>query len=194
MNNVSIKAFQLAFLLFLTTAVIAVVKKGGMAEGESMLHDTHISISEKIRKEVISMLNLSLASTADLYNQFKQAHWTVRGPSFISLHKFFDETAQSILEHVDTIAERIMSLGGTALGTTQSIGKHTQLSAYPTDISSATDHIKHLAHNVAMLGESSRNNIKRAEELGDIATSDIYIDLTRFLDKYLWFLEAHVTK
>ena len=161
---------------------------------KSPLHDTRISIPEKARIELIHALNLSLASTADLYNQLKQAHWTVKGPYFIAVHQLFDTIAAGILEHTDVIAERVESLGGTALGTTQSIGQNTQLRVYPTDIVSEKDHINHLTHNVAILGELSRNNIKQAEELGDTATGDIYIDLARFLDKYLWFLEAHVQK
>ena len=161
---------------------------------KNILHNTRMSLPEKDRVELIAILNKSLASTTDLYGQLKQAHWNVKGMEFISLHKLFDEIAEQVEEQVDTIAERITSLGGTALGTIQQAAANTGLRLYPVDIFAAKDHIEHLAHNVAILGELSRNNIKRSETLGDMATNDLYIDLVRMLDKNLWFIEAHLQK
>lgn len=158
------------------------------------LHNTRISLPEKVRIEIIAILNKSLASSADLYAQLKHAHWNVKGLEFISLHKLFDEIAEQVEEQVDIIAERITALGGTALGTIQEANKNTALRVYPTDIFSAKDHIEHLAHNFAIFGELSRNNIDQAEELGDMGTNDLYIELVRMLDKNLWFIEAHLQK
>ena len=156
-----------------------------------MMHITKNSIPEKTRVELIKMLNKSLASTSDLYTQLKQAHWNIKGHHFISLHKLFDDIAEQVEEQVDIIAERITSLGGTALGTLQDAIKNTQLRQYPNNIFAAKDHLEHLTHNFAILGELSRTNITLAEELDDYGTSDLYIDLVRMLDKNLWFLEAY---
>ena len=161
---------------------------------KKLLHTTRISIPEKERVEIIALLNKSLASTTDLYIQLKQAHWNIKGMEFIGVHELLDEIAEEVEDQVDIIAERITTLGGTALGTLQQAAKHTQLPVYPIDIFTIKDHITHLAHHMAMLGEFSRDNIKRTEKIGDTATSDIYIDLTRLLDKRLWFLEAHLQK
>ena len=54
--------------------------------------------------------------------------------------------------------------------------------------------IDHLAHNFAIAGEIARKNVGEAERHGDVATGDVYISLARFLDKNLWFLEAHLQK
>lgn len=158
------------------------------------MHQTKVTIPEKDRIELIEMLNTSLASTADLYAQLKQAHWNVKGPEFIALHKLFDELAEQIEEQVDIVAERITSLGGTALGTVQAIVKGSALREYPIDIFSMKDHIENLTHNIALLGKLSRKNITLTEKLGDLGTNDIYIEFVRLLDKALWFLEAHVQK
>lgn len=158
------------------------------------LHKSRISLPEKKRLQVIDILNKTLASTADLYAQLKQAHWNVKGMEFIALHKLFDELAEEIEEQVDIIAERITSLGGTALGTLQEAVKNTALRKYPINIYKAKDHIEHLAHNFAILGEKSRTNIDITEELDDMGTNDLYIDLVRLLDKSLWFIEAHIQK
>lgn len=161
---------------------------------KNTLHNTRMSLPEKDRVEAISLLNASLASTTDLFIQLKQAHWNVKGPQFIALHKLFDDIAEEIENQVDIIAERITSLGGTALGTLQQAVENTQLRAYPVDIFKAEKHIEHLAHNIAILGELARNNTKECEKLGDMGSSDLYIALGRLLDKNLWFIEAHMQK
>jgi starvation-inducible DNA-binding protein len=161
---------------------------------KNMLHHTRQGLPERERVNLIGMLNLTLASTADLYAQLKQAHWNVKGPEFIALHKLFDEIAQQVNEQVDIIAERVTSLGGTALGTLQQATANTQLRIYPIDIFTAQQHIEHLAHNFAILGELCRTNIDESDKLGDMATNDLYIDLVRILDKNLWFIEAHIQK
>jgi starvation-inducible DNA-binding protein len=160
----------------------------------SQLHATRISIPERTRVELIDILNKTLASTTDLYAQLKHAHWNVKGKEFIALHKLFDELAEEINGHVDIVAERITSLGGTALGTLPEANKNTQLRLYPVTIFSATEHLEHLCHNFAILGELTRENMQKTEELEDMATNDLYIDLARVLDKGLWFLEAHLQK
>lgn len=158
------------------------------------MHKTRNSLPEKDRVEIIALLNSSLASTTDLQAQLKQAHWNIKGKEFIALHKLFDELAEAVEEQVDIIAERITSLGGTALGTIAQAASNTQLPLYPVDIFTAEQHIAHLSHHFAILSELSRANIERTEELGDMATNDVYIDLTRMLDKNMWFLEAHAQK
>ena len=130
----------------------------------------------------------------DLYLQLKNAHWNVKGMQFIALHKLFDELAEGSEPKIDDLAERVTALGGTALGDLKNIVANSQLKSYPVDLCEAKFVIEHLAHNFAILGEHARNNISQAEKYGDIATGDIYIGLARFLDKNLWFLEAHLQK
>ena len=158
------------------------------------LHQTKNSLPENVRIEVAKLLNSTLATVSDLAVQLKQAHWNVKGMEFISLHKLFDDLAEEVEEQVDTVAERITSLGGTALGTIQEAVKNTALKPYPVDIFSAKDHLEHLTHNFAIVGEHARQQVERTEKLNDMATNDLYIDLARMIDKNLWFLEAHLQK
>src|SRR4029078_381605 len=104
------------------------------------------------------------------------------------------ELAHEMEDQVDIVAERLTSLGATALGTLQSPTENTILLTYPLDIFSAQEHIENLSHNFALLGGLARKNIKEAEKLDDFATGDLYIDLTRVCDKSLWFIEAHIQK
>lgn len=160
----------------------------------NVLHHTKNSLPEKNRVDLVAMLNISLASVSDLYAQLKHAHWNVKGLQFIALHKLFDDQAEELEGHVDTVAERITALGGNALGTIQDVVANTQLKVFPASLCETKLVIEHLSHNFAILGEIARKNIGEAEKHGDIATGDVYISLVRFLDKNLWFLEAHLQK
>ncbi len=161
---------------------------------KNTMHFTRMSLPEKDRIELVGVLNKTLASLADLYAQLKQAHWNIKGESFISLHLLFDKVAEEIEEQVDVVAERITAMGGTALGTIQEIAKNTNLRVYPLDIFSAKDHVEHLTHNIAILGELSRKNIDLTDELNDMVTNEIYVNLTKILDTNLWFIEAYSQK
>ena len=74
------------------------------------------------------------------------------------------------------------------------ITENTQMREYPIDIFQAKDHLEHLTHNYAILGELARNNIMATQEIGDMGTSDLYIALSRMLDHNLWFMEAQLQK
>ena len=95
-------------------------------------------------------------------------------------------------EHVDTIAERAVQLGGTALGTTQVVAAESKLPPYPTDIYKTKDHLAALIDHYAATAKSARAAIDDASEAGDADTADIFTAYSRTLDKSLWFLEAHV--
>jgi starvation-inducible DNA-binding protein len=95
-------------------------------------------------------------------------------------------------EHVDTIAERVVQLGGTALGTTQTVAAATTLEPYPTDIYSSKDHLTALIERYAKMASATRAAIGTTGEAGDDDTADLFTSFSRALDKQLWFLEAHV--
>jgi starvation-inducible DNA-binding protein len=162
-------------------------------ENINVMHKTSISgLNVETRKEIINILNQTLADVTDLAANLKQAHWNIKGPAFISLHEMFDKLAKDISAQTDIIAERITSLGGTALGTLREAAKTSSLKEYPLNIFSADSILKHLAQNYSALGIISRANIQTTESLGDMVTSDLYIELTNLLDKNLWFIEAHL--
>src|SRR4051812_7546831 len=92
---------------------------------------TRNDLPEEVRLAVIDMLNQQLADTLDLELQAKQAHWNVKGPSFIALHELFDEVEGELEEYADELAERAVVLGGTALGTVRVASSASRLPEYP---------------------------------------------------------------
>jgi starvation-inducible DNA-binding protein len=103
-----------------------------------------------------------------------------------------DQFRTDLDEHVDTMAERVVQLGGTALGTTQAVAKATTLAPYPTDIYKISDHLAALIERYGKVANAVRAAIDQADEAGDKDTADIFTEVSRGLDKALWFLEAHV--
>jgi starvation-inducible DNA-binding protein len=140
----------------------------------------------------IGVLNVRLADAIDLAMLTKQAHWNIKGPNFIALHEMIDGFRNELDDHVDTMAERVVQLGGTALGTIQAVAESTTLAPYPTDIYSSSDHLAALIDRYAKLASSTRAAIDATAEAGDADTADLLTAFSRALDKQLWFLEAHV--
>ncbi len=156
------------------------------------LYSTRIDLAEEVRVKAIDLLNQSLAATLDLKTQTKQAHWNVKGTDFYQLHELFDEMSGELEEYVDMVAERVTALGGTALGTARIAASESILPEYPLDAVSGIEHITALADRYAAYGKHVREAIDTTGELGDADTSDMYTEISRTIDKRLWFLEAHL--
>ncbi|RYE07130.1 MAG: DNA starvation/stationary phase protection protein Dps [Hyphomicrobiales bacterium] len=149
-------------------------------------------IESNTKTAMIALLNARLADAIDLALITKQAHWNLKGPTFIAVHEFLDEVRDELDEHVDVIAERVAQLDGMALGTIQAVAKATTLPAYPTDIRKVEDHLKALVEHFAKVSKSTREAIETADDAGDADTADILTAYSRALDKNLWFLKSHL--
>lgn len=154
--------------------------------------DTHIDIAAEKRSELIEILNQQLADTFDLYSQIKQAHWNVKGIHFMQLHLLFDGVAAAIEPYVDTIAERVTTLGGYATGTVRMAANSSTLSEYPTDAVKGEAHLNAVRDRVAAYAASTRQAIERASELGDPTTEDLFTEVSRVVDVQLYFIEGHL--
>ena len=155
------------------------------------LHPTKIDIPDNTRGAIVDLLNARLADAVDLATQMKQAHWNVKGPSFIALHELFDGIHTAVQGHVDNLAERITTLGGTAHGTAQVAAGASTLPAYPLDIQTGPDHVEAVSVALATFGRGIRAAIAEAGEAGDADTEDLFVEVSRDIDKNLWLVEAH---
>ena len=163
-----------------------------MATQTGRTFETRIDISADAREKLVELLNVRLADSFDLYSQLKQAHWNVKGSDFIQLHELYDAVAESVLEFVDTIAERATALGGLALGTARMAAEATTLDEYPIDAVTGEETVAVVADRLAAFGASAREAIDTATELGDMDTADLFTEVSRAIDKHLWFVEAHL--
>jgi starvation-inducible DNA-binding protein len=158
---------------------------------DGLMHKTKIDIAENTRKAAIDVLQARLADAVDLVTQAKQAHWNVKGPSFIALHDLFEKVAEDGREHADLIAERITSLGGVAEGTAAVAAERSALPRYPLDIADGGAHVEALSTALAAFGKTARAAIDATAEIGDQVTADLFTEVSRAVDKNLWLVEAH---
>ena len=153
---------------------------------------TSIGIPETQRAPLIALLNQHVATLLALYSQTKQAHWNVKGKDFIQLHELFDDLATDLLEHLDNVAERAVQLGGVALGTVKIATQEAKLPAYPLEAVEGQAHLEALSERYAIYGNLARASIDEANHLNDADTADLFTEISRVMDKHLWFLEAHL--
>jgi starvation-inducible DNA-binding protein len=155
-------------------------------------HQTKNNLKSNAKSVAIELLNARVADCIDLALLTKQAHWNLKGLQFIGVHEMLDGFRTQVDDYVDTMAERIVQLGGTALGTTQTTAKATTLAPYPVDIYAVPDHLRALIDRYGKAANNVRESIDQADEAGDADTTDIFTEVSRGLDKALWFLEAHL--
>jgi len=158
---------------------------------DTKLFPTKNDLPQDKRVEVIGLLNQRLAEAIDLQTQSKQAHWNVKGPSFIGLHKLFDDVNEDVENYVDLIAERVVQLGGIAEGTIGAVEQRSKLPDYPIGIATGPEHVAALSDALSAFGRAARITIEEMNELEDAGSADMLTDISRGVDKWLWFVEAH---
>lgn len=163
-----------------------------MPATKSKLTEIKFDISDESREQLVDLLNQSLANTADLVSQVKQAHWNVKGMNFWQLHELFDVVYKAIEEYVDTIAERVTTLGGVANGTVRMAAANSDLKEFPADLTSGKEFVTAVRDRLASYAATVRANIDKSEELDDPTTADLYTEISREVDKHLYFLESHL--
>ena len=156
------------------------------------MFQTKNDLPEATRAKVLELLNARLADAIDLQTQIKQAHWNVKGPNFIALHELFDKVNEAVEDYVDDIAERAVQLGGVAAGTARTTAKRSSLAEYPANAADGRSHAEALSSALAAFGKAARKAIDEANNLSDLDTADLFTEISRGIDKWLWFVEAHL--
>jgi starvation-inducible DNA-binding protein len=156
------------------------------------MYPTKNDLPEATRRQMIELCNARLADAIDLQTQTKQAHWNVKGPDFIALHELFDKVNDDVEEYVDLIAERAVQLGGATEGTARSVAKRSTLADYPLKGASGRQHVDAYSSALASFGKVIRTAVAEADRVGDADTNDIFVEISRGVDKWLWMIEAHL--
>jgi len=160
-------------------------------EAPPTMYETENDIPKNTRETLNELINQRLADAIDLQAQLKQAHWNVKGPHFIGLHELFDEIAEEVEKYVDMIAERVVQLGGIAQGTVRVAASRSRLDEYPLDIADGMAHVEAVARALSTFGREARMTIDETDAMDDADTADIFTEISRGIDKWLWFVEAH---
>jgi len=156
------------------------------------MNPTKNDISEASRSKVIALCNERLADAIDLQTQCKFANWNVKGANFIALHELFDKVNEDVEDYIDLIAERAVQLGGVAEGTARIAAKRSSLAEYSVATTAGRDHAAALSSALASFGKSVRRAIDTSNEFNDADSADIFTEISRGVDKWLWMVEAHL--
>jgi starvation-inducible DNA-binding protein len=155
------------------------------------MHPTRNTLPEAVRLKTIDVLGKHLAAAIDLHAQMKQAHWNVRGPTFIAIHELFDRVSTEVEAHSDLIAERIGALGGTAAGGIKVVFEQSYLVPYTLGVADAQQHVFAVAGALAGFGGAVREAIATVAAADDAVTADMLTEVLRGIDQQLWFVESH---
>jgi starvation-inducible DNA-binding protein len=148
------------------------------------------ALHEEQQTKLIEMLNRRLADTIDLQLQSRQAYWNVKGPHFMALRELFDKVTKGVEEYANLIAEHIVQLGGMAEGTAHAVARRTSLDEYLLATADGKGHIDSLTAPLAAFGKHARYASEQATELKDADTADIFTEIARGIDKWLWLVET----
>ena len=151
-------------------------------------------LDDNTAKKMVDLLNANLANLIDLTLDGKQCHWNLQGSGFIGVHQLLDETTERLREVSDTIAERIVILGGEPNGLASRVAKDSVLNDYPTDITEVDQHVRELTSRYKTVAETLREAIETAGDAGDEDTADLFTEASRIIDKDAWFIGANNPK
>lgn len=156
------------------------------------MNPTRNDLPAAARTKLTDLLQARLADAIDLQLRVKSSHWNVKGPTFIALHELFDKIVGEVAGYVDDLAERSVELGGTADGSAGTVAKTSSLPAAPRKLAAEADHVAAVADALAAFGKSARAAITESGEFGDADTADLFTEISRGVDKWLWFVESHL--
>ena len=154
------------------------------------MYESPSQLPENARVAVADALNAGLADGLDLHGQIKVAHWNVKGPHFAALHPLFETFAVSLAAFNDQVAERAVTLGARALGTSRHVAKTSRLPEYPRETTRDLTHVQLLADRIELYLGGIRESRGLAQQHGDDDTVDLLTQIIGEFEKNAWFLRA----
>ncbi|MET7493244.1 DNA starvation/stationary phase protection protein [Streptomyces sp900116325] len=168
-------------------------QKGEVIQEFGTVKQFPIGLSYEARMYSCQRLNKVLADTQILYGLYKKHHWLMRGATFYQLHLVLDKHAGEQLELIDTIAERVQSLGGVALGDPRHVAEITSIPRPPDGVEEVPAMLSRLleAHETILI--DAHDATARTGELGDDGTNDLLVSqVIRTGERQAWFLAEHL--
>jgi len=152
-----------------------------------------IALAEDVCKASVDNLNQLSGGTTTLRDMYKKHHWQVAGPTFYQLHLLYDKHYNEQSELVDTVAERIQSLGGISLAMAHDVAETTLIPRLPRGRQPVPVQLARLLHAHEIILLESRTMAKQAAAAGDDGTNDLLVsDVIRTNEMQVWFISEHL--
>ena len=153
----------------------------------------NIDITDKNREAIATILNTLLADEYVLYTKTRNAHWNIVGSNFMELHKFFEGQYESIDETVDSVAERVRSLGHYSLGSLKDFLAITHLSEDEA-LSNEKDALKALLEShESIICNCRKDIITINDKYKDLGTADFITGIMEGHEKMAWMLRSYLS-
>jgi starvation-inducible DNA-binding protein len=168
-------------------------QKGAVIQEFGTVKQFPLGLTYEARMYSCQRLNKVLADTQILYGLYKKHHWLLRGATFYQLHLLLDKHAGEQLELVDTIAERVQTLGGVAVGDSRHVAEITSIPRPPDGVEEVPAMLSRLLEAHEIILTQAHDAASRTAELGDDGTNDLLVSqVIRTGELQAWFLAEHL--
>jgi len=151
-----------------------------------------MNMSKEQTKQVLNQLVADLSQQSVIVHQ---AHWYMRGATFMTMHPLMDQHMEMLDAQLDEVSERLITLGGAPYSTLREFADNTKIADAKGNYSdSMEDRIRHLLVGYRYLIDLYAKGIEVAGEEGDDVTQDIFTGAKGALEKLVWMLSATINE
>ncbi|MGG4442907.1 Dps family protein [Brevibacillus fortis] len=136
-----------------------------------------------------SVLNKQVANWTVLYTKLHNFHWNVKGPHFFTLHAKFEELYNEAAANLDTLAERVLSIGGKPVATLAAC-LNTASITEAEGSETAQQMVETIARDFSILVDELKLAMETADQADDEATADMLLGIRSSLEKHIWMLKS----
>ncbi|MFM9281413.1 Dps family protein [Paenibacillus jiagnxiensis] len=157
------------------------------------LKNANTNTANEAATHLYEALNRQVATWSVFYTKLHHFHWYVKGAHFFRLHAKFEELYNEAAEHMDTIAERLLAIGGRPAAT---MAEHLQLSIVreAEGQPNAEEMVETVVSDLKLVTTDLAQGMEAAEAAGDASTADILNGMREAVDKHIWMLNAFLGK
>ena len=168
-------------------------QKGIEIQKFGTLRELPLALDTVVRSESCELLNQVLADTIILYHLYKKHHWLMRGQTFYQLHLLLDKHAEEQIELIDTIGERVQTLGGVAIADPRHVAEVTKIERPPNGVEEVPVMLSRLLEAHETIVSEVRSAIKQTAGNDDEGSNDLLVSqVLRTHELQVWFLAEHL--
>ena len=168
-------------------------QRGREVQRFDQLRDLPLGLPQEARGEVAALVNQVLADTRILHDLYKKTHWLMRGETFYQLHLLMDKHASEQAELVDSLAERVQTLGAIAVGDPRHVAELTSVPRPPDGAEEVPAMLSRLLEAHELVMSEVREAAHRADALGDDGSNDLLVsEVLRTNELQAWFVAEHL--
>jgi starvation-inducible DNA-binding protein len=157
------------------------------------LRSLPIALDTAARSASCELLNQILADSHILYSLYKKHHWMMSGNTFYQLHLLLDKHADEQLRLIDSLGERVQTLGGVAIADPRHVAELTKIPRPPNGVEEVPVMLSRLLEAHELILYEVRDGIVTTENCRDGGSNDLLMsDVLRTHELQVYFLAEHL--